>query len=76
MALSRTQLHRKLRALVNNSCSEFIRTIRLNQAAELLRKRTASVSEIAYGTGFNNPSYFSITFKQQFGMSPSEYQKN
>jgi len=76
MALSRNQLHRKLRALINNSCSEFIRTIRLNYAADLLRKKTGSISEIAYDTGFNNPTYFSISFKQQFGISPSEYQKN
>ena len=75
MALSRNQLHRKLRALINNSCSEFIRTIRLNYAADLLVKKAGSISEIAYDTGFNNPTYFSISFRQQFGMSPSNYQK-
>ena len=74
MALSRNQLHRKLRALVNNSCSEFIRTIRLNYAAYILRKKTGSISEIAYDSGFNNPTWFSESFRQQFGMSPTEYQ--
>jgi len=75
MALSRTQLHRKLRALVNNSCSVFIRTIRLNHAAELLKAKTSSISEVAYDTGFNNLAYFSTAFKEHFGMTPSEYQK-
>ncbi len=73
MALSRFQLHRKLSALLNQSTTEFIRTIRLNFAIGLLKKRTGTISEIAYDAGFNNPTYFSISFKKQFGVSPSEY---
>jgi len=73
MALSRFQLHRKLSALINQSITEFIRTIRLNYAIELLKKRTGTISEIAYDAGFNNPTYFSISFKKQFGISPKEY---
>jgi signal transduction histidine kinase/ligand-binding sensor domain-containing protein/DNA-binding response OmpR family regulator len=73
MALSRSQLHRKLIALIDQPVTEFIRTIRLNYAAALLAKRAGTISEIAYDAGFNNPTYFSISFKLQFGVSPSDY---
>jgi AraC-like DNA-binding protein len=73
MALSRVQLHRKLRALVNQSVTEFIRNLRLNRAIELLNKRIGNISEVAYDAGFNNPTYFGISFKKRFGISPSEY---
>ena len=73
MALSRMQLHRKLRGLVNQSASEFIRTVRLNKAAILIKEESANIAEIAYDVGFNNPSYFSECFKKQFGKLPSEY---
>jgi AraC-like DNA-binding protein len=73
MALSRTQLHRKIKALTNKTSSEFIRTIRLNKAAELLLQKTDNVTRIAYETGFNNLSWFAKAFKEQFGVRPSEY---
>jgi signal transduction histidine kinase/DNA-binding NarL/FixJ family response regulator len=73
MNMSRMQLHRKLRALVDQSAGEFIRTIRLNRAAILLKEKTANIAEIAYDVGFNNPSYFSECFRKQFGKLPSEY---
>lgn len=73
MAMSRVQLHRKLKALINHSTTEFIRTIRLNYAIELLKKRAGTISEIAYDSGFNNPTYFATSFKKQYGISPSEY---
>jgi len=72
MNLSRTQLHRKLRALLNLSSSEFIRSIRLNRAMIMLRKNTGNISEIALDVGFSNPSYFTECFKKQFGINPSE----
>lgn len=75
MALSRVQLHRKLKALVDQPVTEFIRTIRLNYAVALLQKRTGNISEIAYDAGFNSPAYFTISFKKKYGISPSDYLK-
>jgi signal transduction histidine kinase/ligand-binding sensor domain-containing protein/DNA-binding response OmpR family regulator len=75
MHLSRTQLHRKLSALVGQSASEFIRSIRLSHAARLLEHRTGNISEIALEVGFSNPAYFSECFKKQFGLLPSQYFK-
>lgn len=74
-AMSRVQLHRKLRALVNQSASEFLMAIRLKRAAELLKQKTGNISEIAYDVGFNNPSYFTSNFTKHYGLSPSEYLK-
>jgi signal transduction histidine kinase/DNA-binding response OmpR family regulator len=73
IGMSRSTLHRKLIALTDKPATEFIRTIRLKRAAQLLSKNSASVSEIAYQTGFGNLSYFTKCFKEQFGKTPSEY---
>jgi DNA-binding response OmpR family regulator len=73
MAVSQMQLYRKLKALVNLSTSEFIRFVRLNNAALLLRQQAGNIAEIAYAVGFNNPSYFAECFKKQFGQTPSEF---
>ena len=73
MAMSRVQLHRKLTALVEQPAGDFIRTIRLNKAATLLKEKSGNIAEIAYGVGFSNPSYFSECFRKQFGKLPSEY---
>lgn len=71
MAMSRSQLHRKLHALTNESCSQFIRTFRLQRAMEMLKKKSGTVSEIAFGVGFGSPSYFNKCFLQQYGCTPS-----
>ncbi|GAG97651.1 unnamed protein product, partial [marine sediment metagenome] len=73
LAMSRQQMHRKFRAVVDQSATEFIRVFRLKKAAELLTKKTGTVSEIAYDVGFSSLSYFTRSFQQQFGTSPSEY---
>ena len=73
MALSRSQFHRKLKALTNQSTTEFIRTYRLERSAELLKQKFGNVSEIAYEVGFSNRTYFSTCFQKHFGCPPSEY---
>ncbi|HZK07066.1 MAG TPA: two-component regulator propeller domain-containing protein [Bacteroidales bacterium] len=75
MGLSRMQLHRKLKAITDQSATEFIKIIRLNKAAVLLKSKSATVAEIAYDTGFSSPSYFSACFKEHFGETPLEYAK-
>ena len=70
--LSRAHLNRKLRALTDHSTADFIRLMRLQRARELLQKRAGTVSEIAYQVGFGSPSHFSATFRQRFGIPPSE----
>jgi DNA-binding response OmpR family regulator len=73
VSLSRMQMHRKLVALTGQTPGRFIRTLRLNRAAEMLRSKTGTVTQIAYDVGFNNLSYFARCFQQQFGVLPSEY---
>ena len=73
VGLSRSQLHRKLRALTNQPPTLMIRSIRLQRAAELLAQKTGSVAEIAYFVGFNSQAYFAKCFREQFGCSPKEY---
>lgn len=71
--LSRTQLHRKLKALTDKSPGEFIRQYRLERAKQLLRTPGIQVSEVAFQTGFNNPSHFAKAFKDFTGIAPSEF---
>ncbi|CAM3474935.1 hybrid sensor histidine kinase/response regulator transcription factor [Aequorivita lipolytica] len=73
MLMSRTQLHRKLKAITGMSASEFIRSQRLKLAIRLLEESDTSISEIAYQVGFNTPSYFSKCFKETYNCTPNEY---
>jgi AraC-like DNA-binding protein len=73
VALSRTQLYRKLFALTGQAPSDFIRTLRLKRAASLLAQKAGTVAEIAYQVGFKEPSYFSRCFAQVYGCPPSQY---
>jgi signal transduction histidine kinase/ligand-binding sensor domain-containing protein/DNA-binding response OmpR family regulator len=73
VGLSRSQLHRKLKELTGISTGDFIRNIRLKQAAELLKTRKMHVSQVAYTVGFANQTHFSTTFKKYYGISPMEY---
>lgn len=75
VGVSHAHLHRKLRALVNQSPTQFIRAMRLKRALQLLEQHHGNVAEIAYRVGFNNPSYFAECFRKQFGVRPSEYKK-
>ena len=71
IGMSRTQIHRKLKALTGQSPGESIRVTRLNRALALLRTRAGSVAEVAYQVGFANPTHFSTAFSRQFGYPPS-----
>jgi len=75
LGMSRVHLYKKLMALTGKAPLEFIRSIRLQRAAQLLEKSQLTVSEIAYQVGFNNPKYFARYFKEEFGVLPSAYKK-
>lgn len=76
MHTDRTNLYRKLQMLTGQKPSEFIRSIRLKHAAQLLHSSNYSISEIADLCGFSTPSYFTHSFKRMFGKTPGEYQKD
>ena len=65
--------NRKLKELTNQTTRDFIRNIRLKQAAELLSKKRYTIAEVADLTGFTNPNNFSTAFKDLYGMPPSIY---
>lgn len=71
--LSRSQLHRKMIAITGQAPGEFIRTIKLKSAADMLINKKLSVTQIAYAIGFSSPAQFSRAFSKQFNCTPSEY---
>ncbi|WP_276372250.1 ATP-binding protein [Chryseolinea sp. H1M3-3] len=73
MNLSRAQLFRKLKALINTSPSEYIHDLRLQRAAKLIRAKADNVAQIGYAVGFNEQSYFAKRFRKKYGVSPTEY---
>jgi len=75
MCLSRSQLHRNLKAYTNFAASRYIRRFRLKIAAKLIAQKSNSIGQIAFKVGFNNLSYFSKCFKEELGKTPMEYAK-
>jgi AraC-like DNA-binding protein len=73
MHMSRVALYKKLLSLTGKPPLDFIRSIRMKRAAQLLEKSQLNISEIAYEVGFNNPKYFARFFKKEFNVLPSEY---
>ncbi len=73
IGISRAQLHRKMKEITGISSGEFIRNIRLEQAAQLIKKGKINITQVAYAVGFNNQTHFSTVFKKHFGMTPTEY---
>ena len=73
VGMSRTQLHRKLKELTGFSAARFMQNIRMQQAMKLLKEKCVNVSQIAYSVGFSSQTHFSTTFKQYYGISPTEY---
>lgn len=72
--ISRVQLHRKLKALTDQSVTDFLRNYRLERAMSMLRNKEGLVYQIAESVGFGNEKYFSRAFKEKYGISPGQVQ--
>ena len=75
LAMSRSQIHRKVKALTGFSTAIYLRTLRLYKAKSLLRNTEMNISEIAYAVGFKDPNYFTHVYVEAFGETPSATRK-
>ena len=75
VGISRVHLHRKMKELTGQTPHDFIRNIRLKQAAHLLANHNMNITEVMYACGFNNAASFSTIFKRFYGLSPRDYMK-
>lgn len=73
LSMSRAQLYRKFKGVSDLTVKEFLRTLRLKKAVELLKSRQHNISEVAFQTGFTDVSHFSTVFSKQFGVPPSRF---
>jgi AraC-like DNA-binding protein len=73
VAVSRSTLYRRLKEHVDQTPSQFLRQVRIEHGARLLREGEGTVSEVAYAVGFESLSYFSRQFREHLGQPPSEY---
>lgn len=73
LSMSRTKLFRQMKLVAGVSPTEFIINYRLKLAAEMLKRRTGNISEIAFSVGYKNPAHFSDSFRKFYGCSPSEF---
>ena len=71
--ISRAHLHRKMKEMTGIPVSEFIRNIRMEQAARLLREQKLNITQVAYTVGYSSLPYFSAVFRKHFGQSPREF---
>ena len=76
VGISRVHLYRKMKELTNQTPHNFIKNLRLKQAARLLEDPKQSITEVMYACGFSNSASFSTMFKNMFGMSPRDYQRS
>ncbi|NDW19149.1 hybrid sensor histidine kinase/response regulator [Dysgonomonas sp. 216] len=74
--MSKSSLYRKIKTMTGLSPNEFIRNIRLKHACQMLRNPSVSISEVAYSVGFSDPKYFTLCFKNEFDVTPREYQRS
>ncbi|MFT6809274.1 MAG: signal transduction histidine kinase/ligand-binding sensor domain-containing protein [Saprospiraceae bacterium] len=74
--MTRGHLYRKIKALTNMTATGFVRSIRLQTAANLLKNTLMNINEVCYEIGFQDPNYYRKCFKNRYGVSPSEYRKN
>ena len=75
VGISRNHLHRRMKELTNQSARDFVRNIRLKQAANLLQTGHHSIADVCYACGFSSPTTFSTMFRKFYGVSPTEYMK-
>jgi AraC-like DNA-binding protein len=75
VGISRVHLHRKMKELTGQTPHDFIRSIRLKKAAQLLAEKGMNVTEVMYACGFANSASFSTIFRKYYGMSPRDYMK-
>ena len=75
MNMSKSTIYRKLKSINGLTPLDYIRRIKLQRACVLLKERELNISQIAYSLGFSNPKYFSKCFKEEFNITPSEYQQ-
>lgn len=75
VGISRVHLHRKMKELTNQTPHDFIRNLRLKQAARLLSRKGQNITEVMYRCGFNSTTSFSTMFKKMYGLSPRDYMK-
>ncbi|MEZ5012686.1 MAG: DUF4242 domain-containing protein [Chitinophagales bacterium] len=73
MAMSQTQLYRKLTTLTGHASNALLKEFRLEKAKEFMQKGIHSISQVAFDTGFSSPSYFTKCFKSRYGLLPMEY---
>ena len=73
IGMSRAQLHRKMKEMTGISTGKFIRNIRMEQAARLIKEEKINISQVAYSVGFSDQTHFSTVFKSYFGKTPSNY---
>ena len=75
IGISRTHLYRSMKEITGLNPSDFVRTIRLRQAAELLKDKNLNITQVAYSVGFSSQTHFSSAFKKQYGISPTKYKE-
>ncbi|TFG89903.1 MAG: AraC family transcriptional regulator, partial [Candidatus Atribacteria bacterium] len=76
LSMSRSKLFRQMKLVTGMSPTEFIINYRLKLAAEMLKKKTGNISEIAFSVGYKNPAHFSDSFRKLHGCTPSAFVKN
>ena len=72
---SKSQLYNKIKALTSMTTNEFIKVIRLKKAAHLIKQKSVNIGEVSFLVGFSSNTYFSTSFKEMYGMTPRQYQK-
>lgn len=76
IGMSQPTLYKKITALTDLSVNEFIKSIRIKSAAQLLKQNIGNISDVAYAVGYTDRKYFSIEFKKHFGKSPTEFMQD